>query len=219
MLNNKNTDTVIFDLDGTLLDTLDDLTNATNYVLNTYGYLSRTRDEVKSFVGNGLFMLIARAIPEIISKEDMNKAFLLLRDYYTKNCKIETKPFEGITDMLLRLKKEGYKLAVVSNKNNSAVKELCDYYFNGLINTAVGERDSVRRKPYPDSINEVLKVLNSDREKSVYVGDSEVDKYTADNANMKCILVDWGFRTKQMLIQYNPEIIIDEPNEIFKYLK
>ncbi len=213
------TDTVIFDLDGTLLNTLDDLTDATNHVLKLYDYPLRSKEEVKSYVGNGLFKLIASAIPVRIADEELNKAYISLREYYTDNCKVKTKPYDGIIEVLAQLKMKGYKTAVISNKNDAAVKALVKFYFDDYINIAVGEREGIRRKPAPDSLIEVMKLLDSKRENTVYVGDSEVDKETADNAHVRSVLVSWGFRSLKQLEACKPDIVINAPHELFAHIQ
>lgn len=211
-------DTVIFDLDGTLLDTLEDLTDAVNFCLNKYGYNVRSKKEIRSFVGNGIYVLMKRALPGDIDEESFEKVFLEFREYYTSHCRIKTKPYEGIEELLTSLDLYGYKMAVVSNKNDAAVKELCKYYFEDVINLSIGEKEGIRKKPAPDTVNEAMKIIGSVREKTLYVGDSEVDKETADNAKVDCMLVDWGFRDRDKLLKLNPKYIINRPEDLLTKL-
>lgn len=207
-------DTVIFDLDGTLLDTLDDLTNAVNFSLEEYGFAPRTKAEVRSFVGNGILVLMKKALPENIDEEKFNEIFTFFKEYYTSNCRIKTKPYDGIMELLKYLKANNYKMAIVSNKNDEAVKDLTEYYFEDFISISVGQRDGIRRKPAPDTVNEAIAELHSDKENTIYVGDSEVDKETCDNAHIKCALVDWGFRDRDKLLELKSDYVISSPEEL-----
>ena len=201
-------DTVIFDLDGTLLDTLEDLKDAVNYVLLKRGYPLRSLEEIRSFVGNGIFLLIKRAVPEDITEEELQRVYREFREYYNSHCKIKTKPYGGVRELLQYLKDNGYRTAIVSNKNDAAVKELSQDYFPGLIDIAVGQREGIRIKPAPDTVNEVLKLLDTDSRRALYVGDSEVDQATAENASMDYVLVDWGFRSREQLMELKPKKIV-----------
>lgn len=213
-----NYELIIFDLDGTILDTLEDLADSMNYALEKHGYPTRTIDEVRSFVGNGLLMLTRRAIaPE----KDENVIQAVLTDqkaYYKEHCADKTKPYEGIIDLLELLKRDGYKLAVVSNKADYAVQILCEQYFGGIFHMTVGEKEDVRRKPAPDAVNAVLEALQIDREKAVYIGDSEVDIETAANANIPAVLVDWGFRDALYLQEQGAETLVHTMDELKKAL-
>jgi len=207
---------VIFDMDGTLLDTLEDLAASTNFALRKFNYPERTVDEVRSFVGNGVAMLIERAIPNGGNNENFDKCLEIFKQNYSKNMNNKTKPYDGITEMLLNLRARGYKIAVVSNKFDAAVKDLCEKYFTGLIDIAAGENEKlgIRKKPAPDTVNHVLKELNISNDEAVYVGDSDVDIQTAENAGMHCISVLWGFRTRSFLEENQAEIFVQTPNEI-----
>lgn len=211
-------DTVIFDLDGTLLNTLDDLCDGVNHALNQYHYPLRSLEEVRSFVGNGIHKLMERAVPAFVTEEELSQVFDEFRTYYTAHCNVKTRPYEGILQLLANLKSDGYKTAIVSNKNDAAVKELAELYFSGLIDVAVGQREGIRIKPAPDSVNEVMRLLHTEYSKALYVGDSEVDKATADQAHMDCILVDWGFRDREDLVTLNPGRVISHSDELFKYM-
>ena len=207
----------IFDLDGTLLDTLEDLADSTNYIMRSFGYPERTIEEVRSFVGNGIRKLLERSAPNGTSAEEIDRMFEQFKVYYGAHCADKTKPYDGVMELLDALKKQGVKLAVVSNKADYAVKSLCEQYFCGLFDEAVGERIGIARKPAPDTVNEVLKNLQFDKSQAVYIGDSEVDVQTAKNAEMDCIAVDWGFRDREVLKNAGAEIIVSTPEDILNY--
>lgn len=205
---------VIFDLDGTLLDTLEDLMDGVNHVLVARGYPQRSIEEIRQFVGNGLGKLIERAVPEGTSEEIQLQILDEFRVFYTDHCRIKTGPYEGIMELLQYLKEHGFKMAIVSNKNDTAVKELAKYYFADCIEVAIGEREGIRRKPAPDSVYEALRILGVHKEQAVYVGDSEVDRETAANAGLNCISVTWGFRQESLLRSLKPEYLIHRPEEV-----
>lgn len=207
----------IFDLDGTLLDTLEDLADSTNYVMHSFDYPERTLAEVRSFVGNGIRKLLERSAPKGTSPEEIDRMFAQFKEHYGAHCADKTKPYDGIMDLLSRLQEQGIKLAVVSNKADYAVKALCEQYFPGVFDEAVGERVGIARKPAPDTVNEVLKNLQIDKSQAVYIGDSEVDVQTARNAEMDCIAVDWGFREASVLKEAGAEIIVSTPEVMLGY--
>lgn len=207
-------DLIIFDMDGTILNTLEDLKNSLNYVLQQAGYQTRTLEEVRTFVGNGIRKTIERALPSDIEEEKVDELFSLFMDYYAIHNTDNTKPYNGVIELLKELKHLGYKTAVVSNKQNSAVKSLCKKFFTGLFDVEIGEKENIAKKPEPDEVNEVLKILNIDRTKSIYIGDSEVDIQTAQNSKMKSIIVDWGFRDRKFLYEHGAEVIVSNPSEI-----
>lgn len=208
----------IFDLDGTLLDTLEDLADSTNYIMKRFGYPERTLKEVRRFVGNGIRKLLERSAPKGTPADEIDRMFELFKEYYGAHCADKTKPYDGIMELLSALQKQGIKLAVVSNKADYAVKALCEQYFSGFFDEAVGEREGIARKPAPDTVNEVLKNLQMEKSQAVYIGDSEVDVQTAKNAVMDCIAVDWGFRDKEVLEEAGAEIIVSTPAELLKYM-
>jgi len=201
---------VIFDLDGTILDTLEDLKQALNHALTFYEYPTRTLDEVRCFVGNGIRKLIERAMPENALDTDIDKVFAEFNKYYALHCADYTKPYEGVVELVRKLRNMGIKTAVVSNKADYGVQELCDKYFNGLFDYAVGERVGVNRKPSPDAVYEVLSYLDIEKNEAVYVGDSEVDVKTAQNAGLESIMVSWGFRDKEYLYEQGAVNIVDD---------
>ena len=208
----------IFDLDGTLLNTLEDLADSTNYIMRSFGYPERTLAEVRSFVGNGIRKLLERSAPKGRSAEEIDRMFEQFKEHYGAHCAEKTKPYDGVMELLNALKKQGVKLAVVSNKADYAVKALCEQYFAGIFDEAVGERAGIARKPAPDTVHEVLKNLQIEKAQAVYIGDSEVDVQTARNAEMDCIAVDWGFRDKEVLEEAGAETIISSPKLIEYYI-
>ena len=205
---------VIFDLDGTLLNTLEDLRDGVNYVLALRGYPERSLEEIRRFVGNGIGKLIERAAPEGTAEEEREEILKEFRLYYTEHCRVKTGPYNGIMDLLKSLKEHNIQMAVVSNKNDAAVKELVKYYFSEYISVAIGECAGVRKKPSPDSVWKAISLLGVKKEQAVYVGDSEVDRATAANAGMECISVTWGFRDEELLKSLEPEYLIHKPEEI-----
>lgn len=215
---NKKYDTVIFDLDGTLLDTLEDLADAVNYALRSTGMPERTIEEVRAFVGNGVRRLIELAVPEGAENSRFEEVFDRFKAYYGVHCNDKTKPYDGILPLLRELKEEGFALAIVSNKLDSAVKELSRIYFDGLVEVAIGEREGVKRKPEPDTVFAALEELSVSGESAVYVGDSDVDVMTAKNAGLPCISVLWGFRDREFLVEHGAGMFAGTPEEIRQYL-
>lgn len=211
---------VIFDLDGTLLNTLDDLADSTNYALSRFGYPTRTIEEVRQFVGNGVAKLIERAIPEGKNNPNFEKCLAIFKENYAQNMYNKTAPYNGIIEMLSNLKSKGIKIAVVSNKFDLAVKELCKKYFEGFIDFAAGENEAqgINKKPAPDTVISVLNEFNFAPEDAVYVGDSDVDIMTAKNSKMPCISVTWGFRDEKFLLENGATILINAPSEIYNHL-
>ena len=191
---------ILFDLDGTLLDTLGDLADAVNAALAKHGFSLRTEDEVRSFVGNGIGKLIARAVPAGTDEQTVAACLADFRAYYAEHMNVRTKPYEGILDLLAWLRSEGIPVGVVSNKIDFAAKALCGAYFGTLIGAVVGECEGLRRKPAPDTVERALTLLGLSAADCVYVGDSDVDILTAANAGMPCISVDWGFRPREHLL-------------------
>ena len=209
---------IIFDLDGTLLDTLADLAEGTNYALRVNGFPERTLDEIRRFVGNGARKLIERAVPDGQAEAALEKVRQDFNVYYKVHCKDHTGPYPGIMEMLQELVQQGYSLGVVSNKPDFAVQELIPEYFPGIFTSVSGERQGVAKKPAPDLIREAMKNLQADSSNAVYVGDSEVDLEAAANAGIPCISVAWGFKGKKFLEEQQAEMIIEKPSEIQKYL-
>lgn len=209
--------TVIFDLDGTLLNTLDDLADGINAALEYMNFPKRSLEEVRNFVGNGMRVLVNRAVPADASDKQIEDTFKYFCEYYFSHCDLKTAPYDGIMQMLAELAKQNYKLAVVSNKRIEAVKDLCRKYFD-MITVMAADQPGIRRKPAADGIENVLCRLNSEKSEAVYVGDSEVDILTAENAKIDCISVTWGFRTEKELRASNAARLISHPNELIDLL-
>ena len=208
--------TYIFDLDGTLLDTLGDLAAAVNYALRTHNMPEHSIDDVRRFVGNGVRKLMERAIPDGEANPDFEAAFATFREYYMHHSLDTTKPYTGIPEALKALKSEGCRLAVVSNKMMAATQELCRHFFPDTIEVAIGENEAagIRKKPAPDTVIAALKALGVGQEGAVYVGDSDVDIETARNSGLPCISVLWGFRDREFLLHHGATTFISSPSEL-----
>ncbi len=189
----------LFDLDGTVLDTLDDLAAAVNYAMESEGFPTHTRERVCAYVGNGIGKLIARAVPQGTDEETVARTLATFRTYYATHCAVYTKPYEGVLDMLRTLRAAGVKTALVSNKADFAVQALAKDYFEGLFDVALGERAEIPRKPAPDMVYHVLQTLGATPDEAVFIGDSDVDVLTAKNAGTDGIFVTWGFRDADCL--------------------
>lgn len=211
--------TIIFDLDGTLLDTLDDLAAATNYALKANGLPLRTTDEVRRFVGNGIGNLIKRAVPANTSVELQEQVFAAFNKYYKLHSADRTKPYDGIMELLEKLRQQSCQTAIVSNKADYAVQDLAKEYFPGLMDAACGERSGISRKPAPDSVLAIMQQLNADPKTTIYIGDSDVDIATAKNAGIPCIGACWGFRGKEFLLEHGAELLADAPQDVYDLLK
>lgn len=211
--------TVIFDLDGTLLDTLTDLYNAVNYALAKNNYPKRTIDEVRSFVGNGIRNLIKKAMPEDLEEIAIDNCLVDFREYYSEHMYDNTRPYEGIMDLLIGLKERNIKLAIVSNKADFAVKELLNRFFANVIDVGIGEQPGLGLKPNPDTVFKALSELNVTTENACYVGDSEVDLLTGKNAKLPVISVSWGFKDRSFLECNGADIIAESVIELENMLK
>lgn len=211
-------DAVIFDLDGTLTDTLADLKNSVNFALSRFGFPERTTEEIRAFVGNGVRRLVFLSVPENTSEDVSEKCLAVFKEHYSANSLVETKPYNGITDMLKALKEKKIKTAVVTNKMHTAAADIVEFFFGSLIDVTVGQVDGVAQKPNPDGIYSALEKLGISGENAIYVGDSEVDCITAKNAGIPCIGVTWGFRDRDVLVSNGAYGIADTPSEIFDYI-
>lgn len=213
-------DTIIFDLDGTLLNTLEDLTDSVNYAMERFGFPVHTIEEIRSFVGNGAPKLIERSIPQGKENPSYEAVLTVFKEHYADHCEDKTNPYEGVMELLAQLKEKGYRMAVVSNKFDGAVKRLCRKYFGDYLETAIGESADVKRKPAPDTVYRALHELSCDGSRAVYVGDSEVDIRTAENASLPCISVTWGFRTEEQLraAGAKEKLMIRTPQELVPLL-
>ena len=211
---------VVFDLDGTLLYTLEDLKNATNYALKQSGMPERTLDEVRRFVGNGVRLLMERAVPQGADNPKFEETFALFKEYYDVHCNDNTLPYDGIMELLEELKVRGIKMAIVSNKIDFAVKSLDKLYFKDYMTAAIGEmeEEGIRKKPAPDMVQKALKELGVTQDEAIYVGDSDVDIATAKNSGLDCVSVTWGFRDVEFLKEHGATNLIDEPVELLNYV-
>ena len=190
---------ILFDLDGTIINTLEDLCCATNYALNKYGYKNITIDDTKRYIGNGNMMLIKRSVNFDLSH--VNELYDEFIDYYKNNCDIYSYPYDGIHDLLIELKNNNIKLAVVTNKNGLIAQKIINKYFPNIFDLVIGDGMGFERKPKPDMINYVMKVFNINKDNIIYIGDSEVDIETANNINCDKIIVSYGFRDKNDLLK------------------
>ena len=207
---------VIFDLDGTLLNTLYDLCDSVNYVLESYGYPQRTLKEVNSFIGNGIGELIRRSLP-LDAQDKLDEALKKFREYYGEHSKDKTCVYDGLIPVLEKLRADGYKIGVVTNKVDFAAKELCEEFFGELVDIALGDRVGFPRKPDPAPVKEAMEYLGCD--KAIFVGDSDVDILTAKNAGLPCIAVTWGFRDREFLEKNGGEIFADNADELYDLIK
>jgi phosphoglycolate phosphatase len=205
---------IIFDMDGTVLNTLDDIMIAANHALKTKGLPEKTLDDIRKAVGNGAFKLIERIVPKSYTLEESKILFRIYQDYYDANSQVHTHPYEGIIPLLKKLKELGFMLCVVSNKFEHLVQSLNHDFFFDLFDQAIGEVKCIPIKPAPDMIYKALDLLNIQKEEALFVGDSEVDMDTATNALMKSVGVTWGFRSEELLIEHNADYIIHHPLEL-----
>ena len=208
--------TYIFDLDGTLLDTLGDLASSVNYALRMHNMPEHSLEDIRRFVGNGVRKLMERAVPQGAQNPCFDEAFATFRQYYMQHSLDTTRPYAGIPETLEALKARGCHLAVVSNKMMAATQALCSHFFPDTIEVAIGEHEAegIRKKPAPDTVIAALKALGAGKEQAVYVGDSDVDIETARNSGMPCISVLWGFRDRDFLKQNGAETFISAPSEL-----
>ena len=209
-------DTYIFDLDGTLLDTLGDLAAATNYALRQHGMPEHSVDDVRRFVGNGVAKLIERSVPGGTANPQYESVLSVFRQYYLQHSLDTTRPYDGIVDMLTELHRRGKRTAVVSNKFMAATQELCRHFFGDTIEVAIGEHEAqgIRKKPAPDTVEEAFRQLGVGKENAVYVGDSDVDIATARNSGLPCVSVLWGFRDREFLTAHGATTFVSSPHEL-----
>ncbi len=207
-------DTYIFDLDGTLLNTLGDLAASCNFALRSHSLPEHSVDDVRRFVGNGVRKLMERAIPQGEANPAFDDAYATFRRHYMEHNLDTTQPYPGIMPLLKSLKDEGKNIAVVSNKFYAATRELCRHFFGDYVEVAIGEREGIRKKPAPDTVVEALRELGVGREGAVYIGDSDVDVQTAANSGMPCVSVLWGFRDRDFLIAHGATTLIESPEEL-----
>jgi len=212
-------DTILFDLDGTLLNTLDDLADSVNLVMRQEGCPQRTRDEIREFIGDGARMLMKRSLPPGTSETEILRCLTKFREVYLENMQKKTRPYDGIPELLKMLKAMQIKVGVVSNKPDEATKEMCRQYFGENIDAAIGDNLDRKKKPEPDNVFEALRQLGSDRSKTLYAGDSDVDVKTAKNAGLVCAGVTWGYRSRETLLEAGADHIVDEPQQLIRILK
>ena len=207
----------IFDLDGTLMDSLQDLWISVNHALGQMGFPTRSIDEVRQFVGNGVGKLVQRAVPEGTSEAQTQQCLQLFKQHYVEHCREHTAPYEGIIPLLQALHQQGIRTAIVSNKLQSGVDELADEHFRGLINVAIGEREGIRRKPAPDMVDLAVRQLGMEKADCLYMGDSDVDVQTAVNAGLDCVAVLWGFRSRDVLLRAGATQFVQHPAELLAF--
>ncbi len=210
--------TAIFDMDGTILETLEDMCASVNVTMDHVGYPRRTMDEVRRFVGNGAAKLIERCMPAGAEDPRYPAALEFYRAYYDAHAQIKTGPYPGIPELLNQLSREGVRLAVVSNKPDEAVRALTERYFPGVFPVAIGNRDGWATKPAPDSVYEAMCLLGARRESTVYVGDSDVDVDTARNARLDSVIVTWGFRDENFLRAHGAQHLVHNADELYEML-
>ena len=211
-------DAVIYDLDGTLLNTLDDLTDSVNHILGEYGAPGCAPEQVRAALGNGARVLLTTLAPKELQGERFEQMLAEYGDWYNAHCRIKTRPYPGVEELTKTLKEKGVKQAIVSNKGDTAVKELAQLYFADVLEAAVGERPGIRRKPEPDSVLEAMRQLGVSPERTLYVGDSEVDHMTARRAHLPVALVSWGFRDRDKLEMLKPEFLADGAGELLDWI-
>lgn len=205
---------IIWDLDGTLLNTLKDLADATNYALRSHKMPEHSEDAIRRFVGNGVRNLIVRAVPMGENNPLFSSVYETFRQYYVEHCQDTTCLYDGVGDALKTLKNEGARMAIVSNKLQAGVDELYDVWFRDTIDIAIGEREGINRKPAPDMVNIAMDLLGATTDNCVYIGDSDVDIMTASNTGLDAISVTWGFRDRSFLIEHGATCLADTPDEV-----
>ena len=210
--------TIIWDMDGTVLDTLTDLRDSVNYVLGLYDMPGHTIEDYRRYFGSGIKHALKCAVVPGTEEDVIEEMLPIFKEYYDKHCLDNTCPYEGIVETMKKLKDAGYKMAIVSNKIDSAVKELNDRFFSDSVEVAIGERDGIKRKPAPDMVEQALSELGSSKEEAVYIGDTEVDIETARNSGLPCISVLWGFREKEFLIENGASVFAETPEELINAL-
>lgn len=207
--------TLIFDLDGTLLDTLLDLNHAVNYSLKKFGFPTRSLDETRCFVGNGLKTLISLSLPQA-ARAQVDSVLAEMKLYYADHCCEETRPYCGISELLKELKRDGHQIAIASNKANSMVQTLRQKFFSDTVDFAIGETSELRRKPFPDMVFAAMKLLGSE---AIYIGDSEVDIQTAKSAGIPSLIVGWGFRDEEALLAAGAKKVCHSPTELYRAIE
>lgn len=213
----KHYKAAIFDLDGTLIDSLQDLWISVNHSLSQMGFPKRSLDEVRQFVGNGVGKLMQRAVPQGTDDTLVEQCLQCFKQHYVKHCCENTAPYEGVVPMLRVLHQQGILTAIVSNKLQSGVDELVDEHFKGIIDVIIGEREGIRRKPAPDMVDLAVQQLQLEKDDCLYIGDSDVDVQTAGNAGLDCVAVLWGFRSRDVLLQAGATRFVEHPAELLEF--
>ena len=211
--------TIIFDLDGTLLNTLADLAAATNHALAEHKLPQRTTDEVRRFVGNGIHKLIERAVPADTPAELQEAVFASFNRYYKEHCADSTRPYEGVPQLLQQLRTAGCRTAIVSNKADYGVQALAKQYFDGQLDAACGERAGIAKKPAPDMLLAIMQQLKAEPASTIYIGDSDTDLDTARNAGVACIGACWGFRGRAFLEAHGAKLLAENVGDIWELIK
>jgi len=214
----KHFDTVIFDLDGTLLDTLADLTDSVNFALRLCDLPAISEGDARRFIGDGYAKLIERAMPDGVGNPHFSSCLEAFKNQYDNNMMNRTKPYPGITELLAKLQKRSCRMAVVSNKNDIAVKALTEHYFGDYIQVAIGASAEIPRKPDPTSVFMALEELGANKDSAIFVGDSDIDVLTAQHAGMPCVSVSWGFRDVDFLLAQGAGCVISEPAELLNLI-
>ncbi len=209
---------IIFDMDGTILNTIDDLANCTNYALEKCGYKRVSNDFVKKYTGRGVNFMLEHCMPDGSTEAENAAVFRAFKPYYKEHCNDFTRPYDGICDVIKRIKDAGYKTAVLSNKIQFAVEDLCKLWFDGLFDGILGNREGIATKPSPEGVNFILNELRISPEDAVLVGDSEIDIQTGYNADLTVVGVEWGFRDRSVLEDMGVENIISKPDELLDLL-
>lgn len=211
-------DAALFDMDGTILDSIEDIYDSANAALRHFSLRPISLAETLAYVGNGARRLIEQAVPAGTDAALTEEVLAWYKPYYNDHSRIKTRPYDGIPELLSELRRAGFALAVVSNKPDKTARELTELFFDGLFASYVGESPTVRRKPWPDMVDAAVAAMGMDKSRCVYIGDSEVDVATARNAGLDCISVSWGFRTEQQLIDAGAKTIAHSPDELLKML-
>jgi len=214
----RKRNTIIFDMDGTLLNTLDDIADSLNYSLKKCGYPVHEVNDIRKMIGGGASILLERAAPKNLPGEQMEELKTVFLGHYFKNANNKTDLYDGIRPLVSRLKDEGFQMGIVSNKGDKAVKELSDFYFQDQMVMALGERPDITRKPAPDALLLAMDMLGVTNEECIYIGDSEVDAQFSINAGVPCIIVTWGFRDREELALVNPDAIVDTVDELYEQI-
>lgn len=214
----RKRNTIIFDMDGTLLNTLDDIGDSLNYSLEQCGYPTHELNDIRKMIGGGASILLERAAPKNLPEDQMEVLKNVFLGHYFKNSNNKTDLYEGIRPLVSKLKEEGFQMGIVSNKGDKAVKELNEFYFQDQMAMALGERPDITRKPAPDALLLAMDMLGVTKEECIYVGDSEVDAQFSINAGVPCIIVTWGFRDREELAPVNPDAIVDTVDELYEQI-